>query len=257
MKNIILILAILSIVFASCKKDNDTPDPEPNPVDTTTIVNQCYADFESDLQVNWKNGQVNFNNMSTDATNYLWNFGAGITSTEKNPSVIYNQTGVYTITLIVSNSKYSDTLVKENYIIIQDSSLYIIGDSLMVMNVDITGSFIYGGYLHVIGATDMFYGEINTQKIAESQYINPENCAGYIAYNFSAFGYDDWYLPAVKELNVLYNYKNQIGNFSYSYYISSTEYSNTSYYHVNMSDNFTEYTGKGISGNVRLLRKID
>ncbi len=42
---------------------------------------------------------VVFNNMSTDATSYLWDFGDGNTSTDVNPFHIYATGGVYTVTL--------------------------------------------------------------------------------------------------------------------------------------------------------------
>ena len=42
---------------------------------------------------------VVFNNMSTDATSYLWDFGDGNTSTDEDPFHIYATGGVYTVTL--------------------------------------------------------------------------------------------------------------------------------------------------------------
>lgn len=258
MKNTIIL--ILAIGFASCKKDNDAPEPntEPNPIDTIEVINQCYAGFESDLQVNFKNGQVNFNNLSTEETNYLWDFGNGQTSTERDPSIIYNQAGVYSITLIVSNSKYSDTLVREDYITIQDSSLYVIGD-LMVMPVDL-GMYAYSTASY-IGAADSLYGEQNTYKIATNQYIDTNSCAGYKAYNFTAYGYDDWYLPAIDEMRILYENQNEIGNFTHdvNHYVTSTEYSiNKCFFYVmyGITPGAAKYN-KGHLGHVRLVRKID
>ncbi len=43
--------------------------------------------------------QVNFTNQSTGASEYLWDFGDGQTSTETHPSHLYTQTGHYTVTL--------------------------------------------------------------------------------------------------------------------------------------------------------------
>ena len=36
-------------------------------------------------------------------------------------------------------------------------------------------------------------------------------------------GHDDWYLPSINELNLLYNSKDKIGGFSWRYYLSSTK----------------------------------
>lgn len=46
---------------------------------------------------------VNIINTSSGAIGYNWNLGNGQTSTNNNPSVTYNNTGSYTITLIASN----------------------------------------------------------------------------------------------------------------------------------------------------------
>jgi PKD repeat protein len=60
---------------------------------------------------------VNFTDLSVDGDSYLWDFGDGTTSTNKEPSHIYNDPGIYTVSLIVtSNSGCSDTLVKVDYI---------------------------------------------------------------------------------------------------------------------------------------------
>ncbi|MFZ1706125.1 MAG: PKD domain-containing protein [Saprospiraceae bacterium] len=47
---------------------------------------------------------VDFTNTSTNATNYLWNFGDGNTSTVQNPTHTYATIGTYTVTLESSNS---------------------------------------------------------------------------------------------------------------------------------------------------------
>lgn len=58
-----------------------------------------------------------FNNTSTDATNYFWDFGDGSTSTDQNPWHTYDSTGLYTVTLIAYNSLCgNDTLVMPDYI---------------------------------------------------------------------------------------------------------------------------------------------
>ncbi len=62
-------------------------------------------------------GSVNFTDLSTGGpSSWNWDFGDGGTSTQQNPSYTYSSDGIYTVTLIVSNSSGSDTLVKTNYI---------------------------------------------------------------------------------------------------------------------------------------------
>lgn len=56
---------------------------------------------------------VAFNNQSTDATDYFWDFGDNATSQDVNPSRRFATDGTYTVTLIASNNCFSDTAVKE------------------------------------------------------------------------------------------------------------------------------------------------
>ena len=60
---------------------------------------------------------VNFADLSTgDINSWSWSFGDGGTSTEQNPSHIYENTGAYTVSLTVSGTGGSDTETRENYI---------------------------------------------------------------------------------------------------------------------------------------------
>ncbi|MCE3229086.1 MAG: hypothetical protein K0S32_3637 [Bacteroidetes bacterium] len=52
---------------------------------------------------------ITCNNTSTNATNYLWDFGNGATSTATNPVYTYTANGTYTITLIASSTCLGDT----------------------------------------------------------------------------------------------------------------------------------------------------
>lgn len=71
---------------------------------------------------------VSFTNQSTGAITYLWNFGDGGSSTDKDPLHTYTTTGNYTVTLIATNlSGCSDTLVKTEYIKIQKPTIAING----------------------------------------------------------------------------------------------------------------------------------
>lgn len=56
--------------------------------------------------------QFNFTNTSVNATNYFWDFGNGQSSSSANPSTTYSANGVYTVTLIASNSCDQDTFMQ-------------------------------------------------------------------------------------------------------------------------------------------------
>nr|WP_330217438.1 PKD domain-containing protein [Methanosphaerula palustris] len=62
---------------------------------------------------------VRFMDQSTGSpTAWKWDFGDGTTSTEQNPTHIYNQTGVYNVALTASNDKTSDTCTQYRCIIV-------------------------------------------------------------------------------------------------------------------------------------------
>lgn len=77
------------------------------------------ADFSSDLNVIFPNEVVSFLDLSSgNSISWEWTFeGANLsTSTEQHPSIFYNEAGTYSVILKVSNSTYSDVMVKSGYI---------------------------------------------------------------------------------------------------------------------------------------------
>ena len=61
---------------------------------------------------------VNFTDLSTgDTESRVWHFGDGNTSLEQNPTHTYEKTGIYTVSLTVSDKDGSDTEIKSDFII--------------------------------------------------------------------------------------------------------------------------------------------
>ncbi|UCH13412.1 MAG: PKD domain-containing protein [Bacteroidales bacterium] len=78
------------------------------------------ANFSADRTLITEGENVNFTDQSVnDPTSWSWNFGDGGTSTSQNPSHQYNNEGVYTVSLSVSNSHGSNLETKDNYITVQ------------------------------------------------------------------------------------------------------------------------------------------
>lgn len=100
MKNIyfsrLLILALLITTF-SCDKDDDGP-ATPAPV----------ANFSHAIDAN-NPLSVTFTNTSTNAESYSWDFGDGNTSTDANPTHVYEEGGTYSVTLTASREGLNDT----------------------------------------------------------------------------------------------------------------------------------------------------
>jgi PKD repeat protein len=59
---------------------------------------------------------VQFSDQSTGATSWNWDFGDGVSSSERNPIHIYASGGVFTVLLTVSNSSGQNTRIRQDYI---------------------------------------------------------------------------------------------------------------------------------------------
>lgn len=76
------------------------------------------AQFSGNLLTGCQPFTVNFSNLSTNATTYVWTFEGGnpVSSTAVSPAVIYSEPGLYSVTLQATNSVGSVTTIKTNYI---------------------------------------------------------------------------------------------------------------------------------------------
>jgi len=80
------------------------------------VTSPPIADFTSEIISNCE-GIVSFYDQSSNVpTSWKWNFGDGKSSDVNNPTHVYDQSGIYTVSLIVSNGIGSDTITYENYI---------------------------------------------------------------------------------------------------------------------------------------------
>jgi PKD repeat protein len=86
---------------------------------TVTILTPPIANFSVAQTVGCTPFAVQFTNASSsNATQYSWSFPGGTpaSSTVANPSVIYNSTGLYSISLTVSNGAGNNTVIKSDFI---------------------------------------------------------------------------------------------------------------------------------------------
>ena len=126
--------------------------------------------------------------------------------------------------------------------LISASADQISGISWGCYNTQISGSF----------ATSVGTGMINTVSIING--CGESGIAARICYNLQLNGYNDWYLPSKDELNLLYQKKEQIGNFQNSYYWSSSEYSSNEAWEQNFSTGNQLIYGKYDPISVRAIR---
>ena len=77
------------------------------------------ANFEANTTSILEGQSVNFTDLSSNSpTSWLWDFsgGSSTSSTQQNPTVVYNHAGIYTVKLTAGNAAGSDTETKTNYI---------------------------------------------------------------------------------------------------------------------------------------------
>ena len=95
-----------------------------NTVTQNGLINiaETAADFLPDVFGFCQPLEVNFEDLSISGTNivsYEWDFGDGGTSTDQNPTYEYPDTGIFDVTLIITNDLGCiDTLTRENYIFV-------------------------------------------------------------------------------------------------------------------------------------------
>ncbi|RMG88698.1 MAG: PKD domain-containing protein [Bacteroidetes bacterium] len=96
-------LSVCALLFAGCD-DISLPEEGSLPDKTPPSANFSYAPNEADYK------EIRFTNLSISATDYMWDFGDGATSTDKDPSHTYAEDGTYTVSLTASDKlNVSDT----------------------------------------------------------------------------------------------------------------------------------------------------
>ena len=68
------------------------------------------AQFETPQAAYKAKSEITFSNKSEKAKSYLWDFGDGNTSTDKEPKHIYEKEGTYTVTLTAKNEKEKESI---------------------------------------------------------------------------------------------------------------------------------------------------
>ena len=85
-------------------------------------------------------GFINFSDQSTDnPTSWSWDFGDGGSSSQRNPLHFYSNQGKYNVRLIASNSLGSDTLIRTQYINV--NNIFCFPDAVEELNQPIVKIF--------------------------------------------------------------------------------------------------------------------
>jgi len=134
---------------------------------------------------------------------------------------------------------------------------------LIASLVDLTTSANYSNIqTTIIGTTAQspFDGQTNTTAVVNQ---GATVGASYLCNNYSSGGFNDWYLPAIWELNQCYNAAfivntvlGATNGFKLSYYWSSTESSGSNAWCHNFSGGTSVFDSKLFAYSVRALRRI-
>ncbi len=109
----------LVVTDAAGLKDSITKDQY------ITVFDKPSVNFDANIKMGCYPLQVQFSDLSSSSTgtisNWLWDFGDGFTSTQKNPAHTYSSQGIYSVTLFTTSSNgCTNSLVKTNYITVSD-----------------------------------------------------------------------------------------------------------------------------------------
>jgi PKD repeat protein len=88
-------LFIVLLAFISCKKDSET------------IISTACFDYSPTTKLT-KSTEISFSNCSQNAISYVWSFGDGTTSYDKEPKHTFSTDGTYNILLMVQNDVLKD-----------------------------------------------------------------------------------------------------------------------------------------------------
>ncbi len=104
------------------------------------------AEFTSDLTTTHKDTSILYSDITGhNPSSWSWTFegGSPSTSTEKSPKILYNTNGSFDVRLIVTNDLGTDTIVKQDYIHIQDPETKPIADFIVVNDTIFTQDSVY------------------------------------------------------------------------------------------------------------------
>ena len=91
---------------------------------THNALSQLKVDFTANVTNNCVPVVINFTDATSgNPTQWKWDLGNGTVSTKQNPSIIYFNSGTYTIKLVASNATGMDSIVKINYITVYNKPI--------------------------------------------------------------------------------------------------------------------------------------
>jgi PKD repeat protein len=156
------------------------------------------ADFVGSPTSGYAPLTVNFTDLSTEnPTSWLWDFGDGNTSVEQNPTHIYADLGMYTVTLTATNAYGSDGENKVDYITVSEQQPF--EQVFALSDIPVAGT-VSGSYVNT------FTSDNGYESITEVAYTgHPVKTYSFLEHkwNFNVGGGTDptFYLEAYRPDN--------------------------------------------------------
>jgi len=92
---------------------------------TEVVVIKPNANFEPTSSVLFNNIPITFHNLTQNANSYVWDFGDSQSSTVVHPNHVFDDPGIYVITLIATDDKGCIDSIKKNITILEEYYIYI------------------------------------------------------------------------------------------------------------------------------------
>lgn len=110
---------LLAVLYFSCEKSDD-------PIEDPNELKACFSYYLIEQTFDLEDS-VQFTNCSENATSYLWDFGDGTTSTEKEPKHTYGTDYPYIVKLTAINGDETDVLVDtvRDWQLVEKPNIYI------------------------------------------------------------------------------------------------------------------------------------
>lgn len=210
------------------------------------IVDEEPANYKANFVAEYASGTAPFNAKFYDqteggATEWLWDFGDGTTSTEKHPVHLYRECGSYTVSLFVKKDGLESKTTKQRYISVHRgnlSGLYVkdeielIDTTANVMAVDLVRNADNTSVTFDVRHEDIASGKL-TGKVA---FFEPRKSDDKAPINF-------YTLPeAVYNKNIL----------KFITPVRDNQFQYISQYRIGENDNFAVYNA-GLTGNMKSL----
>lgn len=128
------------------------------------------------------------------------------------------------------------------------------GGQIFVHPTDNSASIVWSITQMNTGANSPTDGETNTNSIYAANG-SLTMYAARVCYDLNAFGFTDWYLPSIQELNCMYQNKALIGGFTSGNYWSSSEVTMNAANSLNFGTGNPSQMNKGMVNAVRCIRK--